>query len=134
MKKVVSLFLVLMFSCFTSAHAFFGFNKKAEEPKGIEYYILSKDLASEIDTERTEELLEKLENGRYSVKRGCDFDWFLFSDENRLVYYNSKINRVGKVDRVITEQSYNKVGNNFRHFHIRSTENPRGFFYISLLL
>jgi hypothetical protein len=45
MKKVVSLFLVFMFSCFTSAHAFFGFNKKAEEPKGIEYYVVGEGIS-----------------------------------------------------------------------------------------
>lgn len=28
---------------------FFGFNKKAEEPKGIEYYILNSDVADTIN-------------------------------------------------------------------------------------
>jgi hypothetical protein len=61
MKKVLSLFLVLMFSCFTTAHAFLWFSKK---PEGVKYYILGDNLANEIESERTMEVdINKPEEG-----------------------------------------------------------------------
>ncbi|MDR2818550.1 MAG: hypothetical protein LBB37_03825 [Endomicrobium sp.] len=48
MKKMVSLFFVLMCSCFTMSHAFSEFDKKVEGAKGAEYYILGADLSEQL--------------------------------------------------------------------------------------
>ena len=65
MKKVLSLFFVLMCSCFTTANAFFGFNKKAVDPKPIEYYILGDDLARQFDVVNSPSFHVE-DNGRYA--------------------------------------------------------------------
>jgi hypothetical protein len=94
-----------MFSCFTTAHAFFGFNKKAEGPEGVEYYILGDNLANEIDTERTREVdINKPEEG------------FSFYDGDGILYL-SRISSSGR--RETAWHSQELVENILFHKNIR---------------
>jgi len=109
--KGISLFLVLMFSCFTTAHAFFGFNKK---PKGVEYYILGDNLANEIDSERTMEVdINKPEEG------------FRFYGEYGICYIRgiSSFGRLlnGWYSQRLIEETVPSILKNIRRFKLVST-------------